>query len=699
MLHDYRRVMLGTGFTLAVLLSAQAGEPVKILKGPYLHRPLPAAMTIMWETDVPTDSCVEYGPTRELGEELSRRSEPRRLPRTEARVHAVEVTGLKPATKYFYRVRSRVLTASASSSEPPRQEAVSEVRTFRTAPADANASVRMAVYGDNRSWPNAHRRVVDLIRGHKPDLIAHTGDFVAAYGSYYEWQWMFFDVVKDLIAEVPMYGAVGNHERETDYFHQFFVPHYANNWYPFDYGPVHGAVLDTAGGHPTEEQLGWLESDLAASKAPWKFVFLHRPLISADHRFNKICSEQGVSIVFFGHEHLYERTRPLNGVVYVITGGGGAPAALVPWGDRRPWQSYTAARRCTFHATILEVDSQRVRLRAIDTQGKTFDSLELRRNVKPGPAGVFLPEVTKISDTLSGRFPVDLKPGESTRVSMDFTNSLPRPLTLKVKCDDFYARRWRVEPGEAEVRVEPGQEASLPFTVTRLGEQQIPTAFLFGSLIYEGQKVGRPVRVIAGASHRSLKARRAQPPPTMDGKLDDLCWKASEVASGFVQRFGHAAVSQQTRVRVCYDAEHLYLAYDCDEERMKETYAHIQLPENRPYNDDNAGVFFSFPEASDRPLYVMTSCIGVTFLGGRVKGERWAPACKVGTVRGDKGWTLEMAIPLKDLPPGKIAPGDVWPVNLMRHRYPLPMEFSTWSCPYGQEWAWESNLGKLVFVE
>jgi hypothetical protein len=32
-----------------------------------------------------------------------------------------------------------------------------------------------------------------------------------------------------------------------------------------------------------------------------------------------------VHIVFTGHDHGYERTKSINGVTYVVTGGGGAP--------------------------------------------------------------------------------------------------------------------------------------------------------------------------------------------------------------------------------------------------------------------------------------------------------------------------------------------------------------------------------------
>lgn len=677
----------------SVLLSVssipgQSRESARIQKGPYLNRPLPDSMTVIWETDVPTTGNVEYGPAAALGLTAADK-EVRRL-------HVVQLVGLQPSTKYYYRVRSAVPapdTAAAAKSEiqsPPH--------SFSTAPADRQAAIRMVVYGDNQSWPPCHRRVVNLIAKQKPDLIVNTGDFIDSYGDYDEWQWMFFDQIQDLISEKPLYGARGNHDKKSDYFRQFLVPYNTNTWYAFDYGPVHGAVLDTALGNPTSEQLDWLEKDLATAQAPWKFLFLHRPLITPDNRFNKICSAQGVALVFFGHEHIYQRTRPINGVVYIINGGGGGNQMQVEWGDNRSWQSYTAARRIVFHAVVLDIDGQHVTLRAIDPDDHVFDTLELRQGQPPpGPSGVFLPEIVNLSAV--ERIPMDLKPGEATNILVAFTNPLPRPLTLRMKASDFSTKNWRVEPGEAEVTAQPGQAIKLSFRVTRLGPEIIPTAFLFGDLFYDGQKVGQSVRVIANAAHRTLRARRTPQAPVLDGKLTEACWTNADITSEFTLRSGHATVSQATRVSACHDADYLYLAFDCAEKKVREMYAYLPPGAIRTYNDDNIGVFFYFPGATEQPLMLIASCRGNSMAEGGVKGRRWQPTQRVGVDRRADGWCAELAIPLTNFPPGRVAAGDQWAVDFIRHRYPLPMELSSWACPYSEIWAWTNNLGLLNFTE
>jgi 3',5'-cyclic AMP phosphodiesterase CpdA len=86
------------------------------------------------------------------------------------------------------------------------------------------------------------------------------------------------------------------------------------------------------------EQLQWLRRDLAAAaNAACIFVALHRPLYPVgSHKgdsldkypaerdaLHQLFAQHRVTCVFGGHEHLYNR-QTRDGVVYIITGGGGA---------------------------------------------------------------------------------------------------------------------------------------------------------------------------------------------------------------------------------------------------------------------------------------------------------------------------------------------------------------------------------------
>src|SRR5262249_34364254 len=120
-------------------------------------------------------------------------------------------------------------------------------------------------------------------------------------------------------------------------------PDAAPDYYSFDFGNAHVVVDDSSADTAADSaQLAFLDSDLGATMARWKFVVLHHALYSdggANLRANPtpLFDRNGIDLVFMGHVHGYERTLPLradavtspgDGTVYITTGGGGA--ALEP---------------------------------------------------------------------------------------------------------------------------------------------------------------------------------------------------------------------------------------------------------------------------------------------------------------------------------------------------------------------------------
>jgi len=81
-----------------------------------------------------------------------------------------------------------------------------------------------------------------------------------------------------------------------------------------------------------------------------------------------------VQLVLNGHEHQYERFKPVDGVTYVITGGGG----------RGVRELGTPAENSAFadsviHFVVVTVDGDTLTLHAIDGTGREFDSTVIKR--------------------------------------------------------------------------------------------------------------------------------------------------------------------------------------------------------------------------------------------------------------------------------------------------------------------------------
>ena len=341
----------------ALLLACFCSSPLhaKIIKGPYLQRVTADGITVMWESHQPTAGIVLYGKTTDYGGSVEEEEA--------HRIHGVHIRGLEIETRYHYKV------LSGRDSSP--------ARTFQTA-VRPDSPFRFVYYGDNKNGPHMHRRNALQIAAEKPNIVLQCGDLVNTGNIYSQWERLFFTPAKPLIDHVPLYPSLGNHERNADHYFKYFSLPSTESWYSFDYGNSHFVVLDS--NRESEEQLAWLVEDLEASKATWKFVSFHHPPFTAggnyysEHRIHlknllhPIFEKYGVDVVFNGHDHNYERTRPILSrqgkapVTYIVNGNGGTPLRYV---GKREW---TVVAKRVFGYTRVDVNGKR-----LEVQGKTID--------------------------------------------------------------------------------------------------------------------------------------------------------------------------------------------------------------------------------------------------------------------------------------------------------------------------------------
>ena len=207
-------------------------------------------------------------------------------------------------------------------------------------------------------------------------------------------------------------------------------------FYSFDNGSVHGLCIDANRYVDFTEPalLEWIRADLTRSRAPWKLVFFHHPGFQATLAHYReqqtrvlapLFEECGVDISFAGHVHNYQRTMPLKfkpaqakpdrsgqvngaftldhrfdgvtntvpqGVIYVVTGGGGAGLYRPSVEEVDPrfqpsaanWTPFTAKYIADRHSfSVVKADPQKLVLRQLDEDGFEVDHITL---TKPTPA-------------------------------------------------------------------------------------------------------------------------------------------------------------------------------------------------------------------------------------------------------------------------------------------------------------------------
>lgn len=224
-------------------------------------------------------------------------------------------------------------------------------------------------------------------------LIAHLGD-ICYYGAIED---RFDDVFVRpygplLDAGVGVELAIGNHDGELYYPDERLARIDAElrlmgtpaRYYRTTHGPVDFFYLDSSSpgllGAGGLRQLEWLDDSLASSTSQWKIVCLHHPPFSsgrhgstpgAEEILVPVLERHAVDLVLAGHDHHYERTHPVNGITYVVSGGG---AKLTPV---RP-SARTAAAASVLQYLHVDVRGDRLTGRSCAPDGRLVDAFTLR---------------------------------------------------------------------------------------------------------------------------------------------------------------------------------------------------------------------------------------------------------------------------------------------------------------------------------
>lgn len=370
-------------FTSAVLLLASFSAFSQWIEvKPYLQNAEPTSIHVMWETSSGSESIVEYGPTNSLGTSVTGSAA---TGFGVSRIHDVHLTGLQPATKYFYRATTDNLQ--------------SDIYHFITPPLKSSEAsfniVAMSDMQQNLSHPTVFSDLVNdnlipyINQEYGPDLAEHLGyfivpgDLVDVGPIYQSWASTFFEPAENLLSYVPLYPVPGNHEANTSTFFKYFnLPmngtmssDYPEHWWYKDYSNVRLIGLESNSGYRVQVQLDWLQGvlDDAAADSDIDFVFaqLHHPHKSelwidgnTDYTGDVIeiledfsTSSGKPSVHFFGHTHGYSRgqSKEHRHVMVNVASAGGA---IDNWGEfaQQDYEEYTRSDD-DFGYVIMEIEA------------------------------------------------------------------------------------------------------------------------------------------------------------------------------------------------------------------------------------------------------------------------------------------------------------------------------------------------------
>lgn len=269
-------------------------------------------------------------------------------------------------------------SASSYSSEPASAEAPQLFTAAPTVPLLRFVSVADTGTGTKSQYAVAQA----MTRYHQKnsyDLAILAGDNIYTNGEFEKIGAVFEKPYKPLLKQgVKFHACLGNHDIRTangDLQVRYPGFNMKGRYYTFRRHPIQFFALDTNHNANWKAQLTWLEQELSRSDAPWKVVFGHHQIYSSGHyglnqpfikTLTPLFQKYDVQLYINGHDHHYERSRPINGTTYLICGAG---AGTRPVG-RSTWTEYSA-QQLSFAA--FDVYGDRMVIRGIDTDNRVFD--------------------------------------------------------------------------------------------------------------------------------------------------------------------------------------------------------------------------------------------------------------------------------------------------------------------------------------
>jgi hypothetical protein len=259
-------------------------------------------------------------------------------------------------------------------------------------PLSSDEVVRFIVFGDSGKGDTAQYKLGHMMSVHQWDQSFDTalmcGDNIYPSGDPEDLPAKFEQPYADLLKRgVSFYASLGNHDVKKGREAQMNYRHFnmgGRAYYSFTKGDglVEFFALDST--YFTLSQQRWLEEALQSSQAKWKIAFFHHPIYSsADRHGSKldlradlepILVRYGVDAVFSGHDHVYERVKPQQGVQYFVSGVGSKPRR----GNLERNTPFFAAGNDEISSFMsIEVTPERFNFKTIDATGKVIDSGEL----------------------------------------------------------------------------------------------------------------------------------------------------------------------------------------------------------------------------------------------------------------------------------------------------------------------------------
>jgi acid phosphatase type 7 len=394
---DFLKIAVGA----AVLAAPLRAVVSTFVRAPYVQNVSPKGASILWTLSSQADAVLQItdasGAVQNVTPQVTEFTAAQTgLPASFFQYQA-SLANLTPDTAYAYSIQSGGQALASPVAGP---------LTFSTPGGDS--AFTFLAFADSGVGSPAQLQLASLMDQENAGLVLANGDLAYELGSFANIESNYFGVYSDLMARVPFFTSLGNHEYLTDSGYPSLAGRVlpqsgsptanSGRYYSFDWGDVHFVALDSnaplaSATTGDSSMLTWLDNDLRATRKFWRVVFFHHPgYATGVHQFEPpagqvrqyivpILETYGVQLVLNGHEHNYQRTFPLlagqptgpasGGITYITAGGGGQGTYL------SAAAAWIVQILSVNHYLRAQVSGAAMTISAVTVDGSVVDSVQL----------------------------------------------------------------------------------------------------------------------------------------------------------------------------------------------------------------------------------------------------------------------------------------------------------------------------------
>ena len=354
----------------------------------------PGSLSISWKGDAAGPETLQLDGV--TGEKQRFTAVRERILKSDYYRYHVELSGLTQGREYRYKIGG-----FEGGFRVPQE---SDVTRFLYL-GDVQFQESMEEYEEwGQMVRRAYREHPDL------DFAVIGGDLVNSPGELPQWE-AFLEAC-DVFAKLPLATVAGNHEGvHSNYTYQklFALPDDAEEdqsgeeFYSLDFGNVRMLMMDSSflteerrqsmgkDAWAKEEQRveAWIRSRTGSCEKPWLAAVIHHPVygmhdedtVSPQIRrlWAPLLETGGVRIVFSGHQHLYQRTRSIHGVVYLMGNSGQRESRFFHGNNLPEYTQQIYDRGANYQ--IVEASARRLKMTSYNKKGLVIDETVLGRGL------------------------------------------------------------------------------------------------------------------------------------------------------------------------------------------------------------------------------------------------------------------------------------------------------------------------------